>query len=295
MIKILVLLCLIGLRVYSYDRDHLPPIDTINNHDDDYSNSFPEADVYYKCVEPRMIALSYDDGPGIFTKEFIENITTDYRVTFYINGWNYERLQYSPWHDVVKEAYDRGHEIGNHGWNHWSYTTSSTINSDKVNYNLNNSEIFDQLTSVNDLVYKIIGKAPAIFRPPYGHYDERTLRIAACAGMSSMALWNIDSHDWDLVNDLGAFKTIIDIVMAPNVSPTHSSFMIDLHEQLSTTILLTTPLLAIVLRKLGYTLVTVSECIGVDAYQTNYTPIVDFNLYNDTYGNDTFSYDDYLD
>jgi peptidoglycan/xylan/chitin deacetylase (PgdA/CDA1 family) len=290
---LLALFCLLQICIYAYDGE--PPIGTINNDDNEYSNSLPEAGVYYECIAPGMIALSYDDGPGIFTKEFIENITTDYHVTFYINGWNYERLQYSPWHEVVKDAYDRGHEIGNHGWNHWSFTTASTINNDKVSQDLNNSEILDQLTSVNDLVYAIIGKAPAIFRPPYGHYDEKTLRIAPYAGMTSMALWNIDSLDWDTDNNLGAFKTILDVVMAPNVSPENSSFIIDLHEQLSTTILLTTPLLAIVLRKLGYTFVTVSDCIGVDAYQTNYTPIFEFDLYNDTYGNDTFSYDDYLD
>lgn len=295
MANFLALLCLIQLYVYAYAYEGQPPIDTINNIDDNYTNSLPEADIYYECIAPGMIALSYDDGPGIFTKEFIENIVTDYRVTFFINGWNYERLQYSPWHDVVKEAYDKGHEIGNHGWNHWSYTNASTMNSDEVDCDLNNSQIVDQLTTVNDLIYKIIGKAPAIFRPPYGQFDEKTLRIAAYAGMYSMALWNIDSLDWELVDDdLGGFKTIVDIVMAPNVSSANSSFMIDLHEQLSATILLTTPLLAIVLRNLGYTFVTVSECIGVNAYQSNYTPIIDFDLYNDTYGDDTFVNDSFL-
>jgi peptidoglycan/xylan/chitin deacetylase (PgdA/CDA1 family) len=292
-LPILLLLSLL-IQIYTQAYEGAPPIDTINNNDDDYSNTLPEADVYHNCIEPGMIALSYDDGPGIFTKNFIENIITDYRVTFYVNGWNYERLQYSPWHEVVKEAYDKGHEIGNHGWNHWSYTSASTMNSDMINCDLNNSQILEQITTVNDLVYKIIGKAPAIFRPPYGQYDEKTLRIAVFAGMTSMALWNIDSHDWDANSDFDSFETIINIVMAPGVSPKNSSFMIDLHEQLDTTILLTTPLLAIVLKKLGYTFVTVSECIGVSPYQTNYTPDINFTLFNNTYGNDTFVYNKLL-
>jgi peptidoglycan/xylan/chitin deacetylase (PgdA/CDA1 family) len=255
-------------------------ISNISDNDDTYSDSYVEAKIYRNCIYPGMIALTYDDGPNIFTEEFIKNVTVNYNVTFFINGWNYENVQESPWHSIIKLAYDSGHEIGNHGWNHWSYTNASGMNGNKLKENLNNTEILLQMTSVNDLIHKIIGKAPTIFRPPYGQYDEKTLRIASIAGLKAMILWSIDSLDWSIADPREVFDYIINIIMSPGVSSENSSFIIDMHEQIVSTELLTTPLLKTVLTNLGYRFVTISECIGIDVYQTNYTPFRDMELFD---------------
>ena len=34
------------------------------------------------------------------------------------------------------------------------------------------------------------------FRPPYGEYNERLLKLAAEAGYPYTVLWTVDSHDW---------------------------------------------------------------------------------------------------
>jgi peptidoglycan/xylan/chitin deacetylase (PgdA/CDA1 family) len=247
-----------------------------------------ESAVYHICTTPGMISLTYDDGPNTFTEQFIRNISSDYRVTFFVNGWNYQNVQEAPWHNIIKLAYDKGHEIGNHGWNHWSYINASHMNDNKVKWNLNETQILEQLTNVNDLIYKIIGKAPAIFRPPYGQFNEDTLRIASHAGLNYMALWNIDSLDWELNDTPGVFKAIIDTVMAPGISPQNSSFVVVMHEQIKSSMLVTTPVLYTLMTAMGYKFVTFSECIGVEPYQQNYTPTKDFELMNGCYQKNSF-------
>jgi peptidoglycan/xylan/chitin deacetylase (PgdA/CDA1 family) len=240
-----------------------------------------EASAFTHCFTPGMIALTYDDGPNIFTKNFINNISSHYKVTFFVNGWNYEEVQASPWHEVIALANSKGHQIANHGWNHWSYTNASEMNSNKVKEDLDNADVLQQMISVNDLIYKIIGKAPRSFRPPYGQFNETTLELALIAGMDSMILWNIDSGDWELPNAYSVFEYIINITMAPGVSSKNSSFMIVMHEQIESSEIITTPLLSIVMKQLGYRFVTVAECIGIDGYQQNYTPTTDYVLYNE--------------
>src|SRR5271170_319105 len=63
-----------------------------------------EASAFTHCFTPGMIALTFDDGPNIFTKNFINNISSEYKVTFFVNGWNYEEVQDSPWHEVIALA-----------------------------------------------------------------------------------------------------------------------------------------------------------------------------------------------
>lgn len=273
---VLFLLLVAPIRAYEGATD----VSNITDSDDDDAN-YDEAVIYRECSQPGMIALTYDDGPNVFTEEFINNISVEYKVTFYVNGWNYENVQESPWHSILKLAYEKGHEIGNHGWNHWSYINASGINDDKVRKNLNNTQVLQQMTMVNDIIYAIIGKAPNTFRPPYGQFNQGTLRIAPLAGLDYMALWNIDSQDWEFENSPDTFDAIMNIIMDPTVDPTESSFVIVMHEQVETSMLLTTPLLYTILDDLGYRLVTMSECIGLDSgYQEDYVPLINFTLYN---------------
>ncbi len=37
---------------------------------------------------------------------------------------------------------------------------------------------------------------PELFRPPYGEYDERLLRILKAEGYNYTIMWTVDSYDW---------------------------------------------------------------------------------------------------
>jgi peptidoglycan/xylan/chitin deacetylase (PgdA/CDA1 family) len=40
-----------------------------------------------------------------------------------------------------------------------------------------------------DTIAAAFGRRPTLFRPPYGHYDDATLRAAAACGMAAVVLW----------------------------------------------------------------------------------------------------------
>lgn len=55
---------------------------------------------------------SFDDGPYEITRELLAFLKTiDVKVTFFVVG-----KQVTAWPEILKEAYDQGHEIGIHTW-----------------------------------------------------------------------------------------------------------------------------------------------------------------------------------
>jgi peptidoglycan/xylan/chitin deacetylase (PgdA/CDA1 family) len=65
----------------------------------------------------------------------------------------------------VKAAYAKGHQIGNHGWNHLSSTDCATMNPNECpNGDLTNPQVYNQIKSLNDVLFNIIGKVPNFFR-----------------------------------------------------------------------------------------------------------------------------------
>lgn len=43
--------------------------------------------IYYSCSVPGTVALTFDDGPHIYTQEIVDDLTTaGHRATFFQNG-----------------------------------------------------------------------------------------------------------------------------------------------------------------------------------------------------------------
>ena len=60
------------------------------------------------------MALTYDDGPSAYTPQILDVLEKQNAVaTFFVVGNWVDKNQ-----DVVKKIHDRGHEIGNHTFNH---------------------------------------------------------------------------------------------------------------------------------------------------------------------------------
>ena len=56
----------------------------------------------------------------------------------------------------------------------------------------------EQLTEIkncNDKIKELTGKAPTLFRPPYGDYDNTVVKSVKDSGMYCIQ-WDIDSLDW---------------------------------------------------------------------------------------------------
>jgi peptidoglycan-N-acetylmuramic acid deacetylase len=98
--------------------------------------------------------------------------------TFFITGkWAQENK------DCASEITKRGHEVGNHTWNHYDLTKQP----DNI--------VREEIVRAETLLMQLTGQSPRpLFRAPYGARDARVLKIASNLGYKSI-YWTIDSLD----------------------------------------------------------------------------------------------------
>ena len=128
------------------------------------------------------IALTFDDGPHPrFTKQIL-SILEEYHVTatFFIIGVNAENYP-----EDLRRIVDFGCEIGNHTQSHRRLK------------NLSEEEIKLEITQCEDMIERICGITPRVFRPPEGMMNDNLKRISAELGYD-LILWSIDTKDWAL-------------------------------------------------------------------------------------------------
>ncbi|HEY5987086.1 MAG TPA: polysaccharide deacetylase family protein [Streptosporangiaceae bacterium] len=128
----------------------------------------------------REIALTFDDGPSpVYTGQVLDVLGRyGAAATFFCIGLNAHAFP-----EMVERIAADGHEIGNHTWSH-PYLPD-----------LSRSELNLQLDRTTEVLAGVTGRAPALFRPPYGGRSAQVLRWLAEAGMSTV-LWNTETSDW---------------------------------------------------------------------------------------------------
>ena len=85
--------------------------------------------------------------------------------------------------EAVKKIFDNGHEIANHSYSH-----------PHVN-NLNYDKNVEEINKCNNLIEKVTGKRPTLYRGPYGEYNDAVIQAATYTNNKTVQ-WSIDSLDW---------------------------------------------------------------------------------------------------
>jgi peptidoglycan/xylan/chitin deacetylase (PgdA/CDA1 family) len=99
--------------------------------------------------------------------------------TFFVTG---EWVEASP--ELARRMVEEGHELANHSYDHPYFTRIS------------DERILWQLERTDQLVREVVGVEPApYFRPPFGAYDRRVLRVLGQAGYYVL-YWSLDPSDW---------------------------------------------------------------------------------------------------
>lgn len=162
------------------------------------------------CVDRSdgKIAISFDAAWGGDQTMEILNTLDAYGVKttfFLVDIWS-ERFP-----ELVKEIDRRGHEIGNHSTSHPQMSK------------LSSQKIVDELKKMDDRLESLIGKRSALFRPPYGDYNNLVVQTARASGYEVIQ-WSVDSLDWknrgveDLVKRATANVQPGDIILFHNDS-----------------------------------------------------------------------------
>ncbi len=128
----------------------------------------------------KRLALTFDDGPHKKYTAEILSVLDKYGVkaTFFVIGQNAEQYP-----ELIKAEYESGHEIGNHTYSH------------KRLGSVNCSAMLEEIKKTDDIICKITGECPILFRPPEGRTSSE-LEAAVFAESKKTVLWTVDTRDW---------------------------------------------------------------------------------------------------
>lgn len=187
----------------------------------------------------KLAAITFDDGPGPYTDGLLDELAQrGVVVTFFMQGHNASRYP-----DVVKKAYEGGHQIASHTYDHAQLTK------------LGNQAVQNQLSVNASILDQAIGASGSyMLRPPYGSINSRVLSVINTPAI----LWSVDTRDWESRNADAVYRHI--------VNDTKDGAIVLLHDIHPTSI--PGALRGIdALRDQGYELVTVSELLRRRGYE----------------------------
>jgi peptidoglycan-N-acetylglucosamine deacetylase len=189
----------------------------------------------------REIALTFDDGPGPFTPQVLSVLEQHHvRATFFVVG---RMLRYFGASTV--RAIEDGDVIGDHTEDH------------PMLAHMGAHDQYEQLFEQAARVELLGGRRPTLFRPPYGSFNDTTLRQLKKLHQL-MVLWSVDTDDFEQPG----VQTIVDRTL----EGVHPGAIILLHDgggQRQQTIE-ALPLIIKEVRARGYKLVTVPRLLADD-------------------------------
>ena len=144
------------------------------------SRSIPDGTLRYQLPEnnvgEKAIALTFDDGPGGCTQELLDGLKQyNAKASFFVVGSKAEK---NP--EIVKRAYDEGHLIGNHTYDHIRLPFKSM------------EECEENIGKTFNIIENITGERTMYFRAPYGDVSAYQLKELDVVFVS----WSLSSLDW---------------------------------------------------------------------------------------------------
>ena len=132
-------------------------------------------------TQERLVALTFDDGPDPdWTPALLDALAAlGAKATFFMVG---DRAARHP--ELVARVAAEGHAVGNHSWDHPSLPS------------LSSAAVAEQLTRARAaLAPHNKTHGGMLMRPPYGHQNLRTFRVARRLGYRPI-FWNVSGGDW---------------------------------------------------------------------------------------------------
>jgi peptidoglycan/xylan/chitin deacetylase (PgdA/CDA1 family) len=123
------------------------------------------AEGVYSCTEPGTVAMTFDDGPYIYTDGVLDLFKSyGFKATFFITGININKGAIDdpslPWVAVIKRMIAEGHQVASHTWSHQDLSK------------VTQKQRIDQLVKNEMAFTNILGKFPTYMRPPYSSCDQ---------------------------------------------------------------------------------------------------------------------------
>ncbi|KAF8424849.1 hypothetical protein EV426DRAFT_70847 [Tirmania nivea] len=204
------------------------------------------------CTVPGTVALTYDDGPYIYMQRLLDILNgEDVKATFFLNGenWGPAITVDSNAQQVIRNAYNTGHQIASHTWSHPDLDTLSV------------NDITSQMSQLESALLSIIGRYPTYMRPPYLNCGATCLSTLNTLGYHVM-ITNLDTRDWQYNTPSTNWQSqqIFNNAIS-STSGTSGSWLVLAHSNHETSVELLTGYMIDRARSQGYRFVTVGECM----------------------------------
>ena len=210
------------------------------------SASVRQLPIYCVQRDNKCVSLTFDAAWGNEDTQTLIDILAKYNVkaTFFVVGAWVDKYPES-----VKALHDAGHEVMSHSNDHAHFS------------GLNAKQIVDNLTKCNVKIYKVTGVTPALFRCPYGEYDDHVINAVNSMGMTAIQ-WNVDSLDWKGISASEIKQRVLSRVVPGSIVLFHNAAE-NTPEAL--------PAIIEGLIADGYDIVPVSELLLKDDYKIDHT------------------------
>ena len=138
--------------------------------------------IYCVDTEEKKVALSFDAAWGNEdTARILEILKKhDVHVTFFMTGGWIEKYP-----EDVKAIAAAGHDLGNHSENH------------KQMSQLSKEQCMEEIKKPHEKVKELTGMEMALFRPPYGDYNDTLIEAVNELGYHCIQ-WDVDTIDTDV-------------------------------------------------------------------------------------------------
>lgn len=203
---------------------------------------------------PGTIALTFDDGPYIYTNGILDLLKQyNAKATFFITGNNIGKGQIDnpvyPWSKIIKRMYAEGHQIASHTWSHADLSTLTTAQREHEMY-------------ANEMALRnILGFFPTYMRPPYSSCN------GSCGADLEKMGYHVTYFDLDTEDYLNNSPTMIqkpknnflgNITSQPVATSDWLVISHDIHEQTARNL---TVYMLQNLQQQGFKPVTVGQCL----------------------------------
>ena len=145
-----------------------------------FSSSEDSFAIYHGNTENKNVSLMINVYWGTEYLDGMLDILDKYDVktTFFVGGtWAVKES------DMLTKIYEKGHEIGNHGYSH--------KDQDKLSREDNKKEIL----TTHNIVKDLLGIDMTLFAPPSGAYSKTTVEVANELSYQTI-MWTRDTIDW---------------------------------------------------------------------------------------------------
>ncbi|CAI6256713.1 unnamed protein product [Periconia digitata] len=211
----------------------------------------------YPCREPGTVAITYDDGPYIYTDGVLDLFAQyNMKATFFITGNNLGKGPIddaaTPWPAVITRMMNEGHQVASHTWSHQDLSA------------ITHDQRVEQMVNNEMALRNILQKFPTYMRPPYSSCTAASGCEQDMKDLGYVVVYfDIDTTDYlnttpdKIQNAKDVFAGYIQ-----NSNPTTDTFLSiehDIHQQTAQNL---TVYMLQMLQDKGYRGVTVGECLG---------------------------------